>query len=768
MERRNAYILTRLYFNDSSETGPFTTYFTRTVQSVVRNAKNYKGGKVIWILFDDSPNPDRHKELIRRICAEQKSLVFGHNLDCNFELGRFFVSRKPGNSAYATFCVRKQFIDLTADDEGAFAVSLDQDDELEPNAIKDIASKMTDNGIVLSPFTIINEGGKDITGDGGRIQKHLTKEISRHPIDNSKVSVGKPISKNDLTAPYYASSLSWSKSYSRSAMESYVTLLEKFLSVHRKGPSVDAYAEEPPAYPFYEAHPAYEDFVDFFALLLSEITISATSKNTHIYYKNADSITCNPSVDDFRLHRTASLLALIDLCYANQSILRTDFKSLLFRYVTIKVVDIERILSGYRKDFENGDRRFIAFDVATHDHYFISKLYRLAQGNERNNAQDKELFEKANPVRTECTKENFDDLFSCETLNKIPVYESEITNADSRLVLESAVLAEDKFRPIGDIKKKTLRQKIKQIIKQIIKRKTENEQERDIIQEYDNNLTPNQKRERRINVWIKILIGLIFLFLAIIFWLIGVIPLWECKRVGFNKTTELQFIITTLTSFLSAFLTFLLNERSKVKVLGQEEDAQKKLYFSEFDDLIRHLEANLKVMIELRKQLADGEIPASIHFINLSWPNSSCLYSDDIVKILDKGKVHEFARLKVNLRNIENSSKWLCDYVKEPHTSKEIGSAIDWEIARQIGYLMNFHYLKNNHFQFPSQNTLDYYIKEKHLKEYMSRLFLSYPSNTETIDGNKYASRMEMVDKYLEMYYDDRRMRRNVLIYKKH
>lgn len=762
MEKRNAYILTRLYFNDSSETGPFTTRFTRTVQSVVKNAKNYKDGKVKWILFDDSPNPDGHDVLIRGICTEQKSLVFGDDVDCNFELGGFFVSEKPGNSAYATFCVRKKFIDLTVNDKGAFAVSLDQDDELEPNAIKDIASKMTDKGIVLSPFTIINEGGKDITGDGGRIHKHLTKEISRHPIDNSKVSVEKPISKNDLTAPYYASSLSWSKSYSRFAMGRYVTLLEDFLSDHRKATSIDAYAKKHPVYPFYEAHPAYEDFVDFFALLLSEITISATSKNTHIYYKNADSITCNPSVDDFRLHRTASLLALIDLCYANQRILRIDFKSLLFRYVTIKVVDIERILSDYRKDFENGDRRFSDFDVATHNLYFISKLYRLAQGNERNNAQDKELFEKASPVRAECTKENFDDLFSCETLNRIPVYKSEITNADSRLVLESAVLAEDKFRPIGDSNKKTLKQIIKEI-KLKIMRKKENEQERDIIQEYDNNLTPNQKRKRRILREIVSLIVLIILFIVITCWLIC----GECEGADFNKITELPSIITALTAFLSAFLTFLLNEFGKVEVLEQEEVAQKKMYFSEFDDLIRHLEANLKVMIELRKQLSEGEVPASIHFINLSWPNFSCLYSDDIAKILDKGKVDDFARLKVNLRNIENSSKWLCDYVKEPHSYEEISCAIDWEIARQIGYLMNFHYLKNNHFQFPSQNALDYYIKEKHLKEYLSRLFLSYSSTTETIDGKTYASRMEMVDKYLEMYYDDRRMRRSVLIYKK-
>ena len=216
--------------------------------------------------------------------------------------------------------------------------------------------------------------------------------------------------------------------------------------------------------------------------------------------------------------------------------------------------------------------------------------------------------------------------------------------------------------------------------------------------------------------------------------------------------------------FIYHYCSYLLNEFSKVNILAKEEGAQKKLYFSEFEDLIRHLEANLKVMIEVRKQLSEGYIPASIHFINLSWPNTSCLYSDDIVKVLDKRKVDDFARLKVNLRNIQNSSEWLAKYVQEKHTYEEICNSIDWEIARHIGYLMNFLYLKNNNFQFPSQNELDYYIKEKHLKEYLSQLFISYSGESEHTQYNDNYSRMEMVDKYLSMYYDDRRMCRRVLI----
>ena len=756
MDKRNAYVLTRLFFTDSTENSPFMTRFTRTVQSVIRNARNYKGGHVIWVLYDDSPDPSGHEETIRSLCDKQQSAIFGDNVACNFDRPEFFCSERPGNSAYATFRVRKIFIDLTKTDTNAFVVSLDQDDELEPDAINNIASKMSEKGVVLSPFTITNDGGKDITGDGGKIQKNLTKRISRHPIVNSRVSVGKPKSNNDLTEIYYASSLSWSKSYSRYVLDCYVTLLEAFLGQNRLYEGTDEYYTMNPAYFFYEAHPAYEDFVDFFVLLLSDITISATSMKTHIYHKNADSITCKPSIDDFRLHRTASLLALIDLCYSNNSLLRKDFKPLLFRYITIKVADVERILSGYRNDFINGDGKLRAFDEATHDNYFISKLFRLAQGENRKIEQDNDLFEKASPARTDSTKANFNDLFSIATINLIPVYQSTIVNADSRLVLESAVLSEKEFRTTKDSKMDKERKKLE-------KRRKDRRKEPDITKRYDNKKTPNQKR--KITIYL-ILGGWSILFVLSVLWIIGVIPCWNSVREDIKAIPDFSAIIAAITALFAAVLTFLLNEVSKVNVLAQDEAAQKKLYFSEFEDLIRHIEANLKVMIEVRKQLSEGHSPSTIHFINLSWPNLSCLYSDDIAKVLEKRKVDDFARLKVNLRNIQNSSEWLATYVQGHHTHEELCKSIDWEIARHIGYLMNFQYLKNNNFQFPSQNELDYYIKEKHLKEYLSQLFMSYSGESAHTENKDNYSRMEMVDKYLGMYYDDRRMQRSVLIYK--
>lgn len=763
MKKKDAYVLTRLYYTDLSSDGPFLKRFTKAAQSVVKNAQNYKRGKVIWVLYDDSPDSSKHDQILA-LYNKTVLTIFGEDegatKDCNIEL-KYFFSEKPGNSAYASFCIRKKFLELTGPigdeqeaNDDAFVVSLDQDDELESNAISSIAEKMTPKGIVLSPFTIINDGGKDITGDGGKIQRRLTRTISRHPIVNWAGHHFKELKKNDLTRIYYASSLGWSKSYSRSAMSRYMSLLESFLHDYRGNSKKND--GDAATYPYYNAHPAYEDFVDFFALLLLDTTISATSENTHVYYKHSDAITCNPRLDDFRLHRTANLLLLIDLCYSNQSELRDDFKTLLFRYITIKVVDIERILSGYRDDYMNGKMQYRAFDEATHDNYFIRKLYRLAQGEDRKTDQDKDLFEKASPVRTESTKEHFDDLFSCESINRIPVYKSTLINADSRTVLECAVLAESVFRQVKTGKAEQKRRKEE-------KRKIESKKESDITKRYDKKKTPNQKRK---NIIIFLICFWSFFIIFFLLWLIGIIPWWGCKREAFKAIPEFSSIIAALTALIAAVLTFLLNEFSKVNILAQDEAAQKKLYYSEFEDLVRHLEANLKVLIEVRKQLSEGSVPASIHFINLSWPSTSCLYSDDIAKVLDKKKVDDFARLKVNLRNIQNSAEWLTSYVQEQHSYNELCDSIDWEIARHIGYLMNFKYLQNNNFQFPSQNELDYYIKEKHLKAYLSQLFMSYSGKPEHDSGSENYSRMEMVDKYLEMYYDDRRMRRNVLIYK--
>lgn len=704
---RNAYVLTRIY-NDYSAESNFKERFKAAAKSLSDNAKTYRDGKVYWMLLDDSPEGDlydTHWKALLDQCAEAGFSSKKENL-C------YIRSAQPGNSAYASFQIREAFLSRTEEDSSAFAVLLDQDDELKKNAIKHIARKMTEKGVILLPFSVEDDGGKDNTGDGGKTQRKLARAICL-------------CKRSGLKRICYASSMGWSKAYSRHAFEQYHKSLKGFLG---------------DAGEYFKEHPAYEDFVDFYVLLRKDITVSATTHKTHIYHKHSESITGNPDIDAFRLHRTANLLTLIDMCYAHHGELRDDFEQLLLRYITVKVVDIERILAGYRKDFDNGNMAYSAFAENTQEGYFINELYRLAQGEYRGE-----------------TQANFNALFSCDNVNSIKVYHADLKHADSRHVLQKAYQEENKFRTekaliqdflffiaFGCVFWLTFMGKqIKECVTKWWKKKIWKSKEKPKRINYDDKRTPNQKRY--VLMWVLLILW---------FFVIVGFGLWafDFKNNRFNTDTYNSPVL----ALMATVLAFLLNELSKVHVLAKEEVSKKKLYFSEFEDLIRHLEANLKVMIEIRKSLSEGKIPAGIHFINLSWPETSCLLSDDISKILDKKKVDDFARLKVNLRNIQNSSKWLSTYMLRPHTNEEIGEAIDWEIARHMGYLMNFHYLQNNQFQFPSQGELEYYIHEKHLKQYLTGLFMSYHGE---------GDRLTKVEEYLNLYFKDRRECRSVLFY---
>lgn len=761
---RDAYVLTRIY-NDYSCENKFLKRLENAALSVCNNAASYNCGNVIWIIYDDSPEADenyqKHHTKLLEICLyhgfseEYGNLIYVRD------------SERHGNSAYATFRVREEFLKCTEGNDKAFAVLLDQDDVLEPKAIMNIAEKMQDNRVVLLPFTIINDGGKDITKDGGKVHNRLTKKIRKKAINNKTAPNVKQSHINSLEKIYYASSLSWSKSYSRFALKLYHESLKQFLNNERES-----------VLEYYNSHPAYEDFVDFYVMLRSDITISATRHKTHKYYKHVDAITCQPNIDAFRFHRTASLLTLIDLCYSKSTELRADFKQLLLRFITIKIVDIERILAGYRKDYLKGINHFYVFSDETHEGYFINKLYRLAQGDRRGTQQDENLFKNAHPVRCKETKKNFDDLFSCENLNSIKVYQSDLEGADCRHTIQKAYFEENKFRHEQArlencylyVNSRTTYciKKLKKCCKELKNSLIWKDKEEKGNIYYDSKRTPNQRRLRVMGWFVFINLIILIASIIIAFNMIAMLiqnDHSQTASVLLNKLISQDnfqiaaLFVTAGASIWVAIITFLLNEYSKTNILAKEEGAKKKLYFNEFEDLIRHLEANLKVMIEIRHQSKDGKIPASIHFINLSWPNSSCLFSDDITSLLDKDKVDDFARLKVNLRNIQNSSTWLSTYVKENHTYEEICDAIDWEITRHIGYLVNFRYLKEHNFQSPEQHDIELYIGEKHVKENLTGLFISYHGE---------GKRMEEVEKYINLYFCDRRECRSVLLYDKH
>lgn len=688
----DVYILMRVFFPDIP-TDSFLERFKAALESVKKNRDDYaRHGGVLKLLINDD-TPSANKTHIDKLHSILKELGNDYSI----------ISTDGKGSAYATYNIRKQFLELTKGDSDAIAITLDQDDQLKDEAVRRIAENTRKCGVTISPFKIHDEKKLDITDDGGKRHNRFAKRLASGTI-----------LRQDLSS---LSSIGWTKAFSRTILERYHNDLTAFLDAERGG--VEA---------FFSEHRAYEDFIDFYALLYSDIQLTGVSYTTHIYVKHRDSITSSPSVEDFRNHRTASLIALIDLCYANQQKplengdrkLCRDFEYKLFRFISSKIYQIEHIISKYRSDYiHKGADCYDEFAAQTHEGYFISKLCRLALGELRDDSlQDRDLFHYATG-RGNNSKKNFETLFSASHLCSIPEYHFKIDNASPRFVLRKAAAKEKELLCTGP------------------KPKVDAE----ISALYGNNIPPQKRRLTSLGY---IIVGWVVLAVVVVLLLV---------HLGFNVKEQQTLAAAIISVWLGVF-TFLLNERGKVKTMADEEYSMQKLYYSEFIDFTRHLEANLKVMLQIRKQLIETpEINQveSIHFINLKWPESSCLFSDNMAKIISKERVDDFARLRVNLRNINNSGDWLNSL--DP-SKADIHLDLEWEIARHFGYLLNMYYLENNNFSFASQTELDMFIDENSIKNQLAALFMDYPAK----------ERSEQVDYFLNKYYDDRRMRRSVLI----
>ena len=174
------------------------------------------------------------------------------------------------------------------------------------------------------------------------------------------------------------------------------------------------------------------------------------------------------------------------------------------------------------------------------------------------------------------------------------------------------------------------------------------------------------------------------------------------------------------SAVLGAIFAFLLGEKGKVKLLVEQEASTLKLYCSEIKDLIRNLEASLKIMLRIREELMAGKKTVEwVHFGNMVLPETSILFSDDIPKYIPRSHVDDFARLKINLRNINNSAVWLR---RKALRGEDMLEALEWEITRYHGYIVRFNYMCDNHFEFNATLTeLDNYVKEHCVLEKLSK-----------------------------------------------
>lgn len=738
----NAYVLMRVYsgkwirrdgvvsVNEEYNKSAFESNLARAVKSVKQNRENYKKGKVILIVNDDTVcgnGFDKHEENVKKILAEDNGFS-----ESSGDL--FYINSDGAGSAYATYAIRDFFIKQAENDQD-IAITLDQDDELYPNAIKHIVRGMPKGGMTVSQFSIKDTEDLDITNGGGSLHNWLTfrkrfgfnKCIKFSKREKRSFLKGKPDDRSAFWEKVrfffakgcwrhdfiYASTLGWTKAYTKSILARYTTDLNSFLNNNRGGDQL-----------YFKKHRAYEDFLDFFVFLYSDVKVGWVKWNTHTYHKHADSITSRPNLDDFRIHRAASLLTLIDLAKAKSVSLRKDYEYHLLRFVTVKLIQIESILKKYRHGFVNGKNEYSVFAINTHEGYFVDNLCSLALADKRAGT-DQSL-----SADSDLTQRNIRELFS--HANGIREYNLHLKNLDLSYVMRKCIDAESR---LGHVKYDV------------------NINDEDLEKRYDKNPTPTQRRHRITKIVVYAL-AFLCLTLLILYFTPCITYVWRWVPVNITERIRL---VDVLIPLLVAVLTFSLNELSKLKIQAIEEANHKKLYYSEFEDLIRHLEANFKVLIQIRSEMDNNKTPARIHFDNLKWPSNSCLFSDDMSKIIGRDKVDDFARLKVNLRNINNSAKWLSDvFADMPSDLEKQRECLDWELTRYFGYLLNFYYMKDNNFSFPSLWQLDEYIEGSTQRNKLSQLFL-YERNADT--------RSDLTEKYIERYLCDRRERRSVVFF---
>lgn len=356
----NAYILMRVCFPAKGK-NQMRRRLRAALASAAENMAQYRraGGRA-WMLINDDT-------------GAAPGLLAGVLEHAGLQREQYVITRTQSlGSAFAMHRLQSEFLYQTEHHPEAFDMILDQDDRLTDGALLSVGRKMEPKAIVISPFNVEDPAGLDILDDGGRRHNRIARRIC----------AGTALRK-DLAA---LSSIAWTKSYSRDALQQYYDDLTELLDNTRGS-----------APRFLSEIRAYDDFVDFYTLLLRNTKISAVYFPTHIYIKHDTAITANPRAKDFKTDRVAMLLVLTDLCFRNRNKLCTDFMTLLRTYLFIKIANIRSVIRKYETDGK--DHAFLQ-EVNSSPAYIPGRLTDTALHGPT------ELSDGQTPIRSEQTAEN--------------------------------------------------------------------------------------------------------------------------------------------------------------------------------------------------------------------------------------------------------------------------------------------------------------------------------------------------------------------------
>lgn len=230
-------------------------------------------------------------------------------------------------------------------------------------------------------------------------------------------------------------------------------------------------------------------------------------------------------------------------------------------------------------------------------------------------------------------------------------------------------------------------------------------------------------------------------------------------------------VIALITPFLIAIISFFFNRIVSIKNKIAEEDAKIEIYHEEIKELTRHLLANLNILKGLDESIERGEVKSvgEIHFTNIKIPADSILLSNDPIQNSLCDDLNNIARLKVNIRNINNSADYLERLAtKEKFDIKELHTAIQWEIVRYVGLLAQLRFFEENrNFKMPTIKQLKIYVDVRRIREYIASELA--PKDKDKFDNIiKHISGRadyDYVNKYMERFYKDREEKRDLLTF---
>lgn len=616
-------------------------------------------------------------------------------------------------AALSLYNIREILIDKIDEievNDNDIAILLDDDDMLvNSSVVQDIVTQMNNKNadICLTQFDPIGEQSLNIVNQAGHVHNHLIKELNKQGGNVTPCSSPEPFGEGALC---FADSLGWTKVYRIKVIREYHADLKRVFN--------DSECE---LKYFLRKNDAFEDFPEIINLCRQGVNTTVLATPTHKYRKHPHSVTAMPCEQDFKYKRTAYLTLLMRL-YKK---LKDDNKlrpcsaprKIIARYFTIKILTIENILAKFRtnvisKKPHNGEFfKWLLEPISDIKSYRKNRWLR-----ESKQGSFVEWFLES--LKSKKVLNDFLTLLNNNTKpNELPKY------------VVNSVCAEEAKRGIVDL-----------------------------CHCFGDKSTRFQsERINNIVLRLGVFIGIIA------FTIIGlIIYLWI-----YFKADEKSGILDwgAFTTLVIAICGWAATNIYRIKTERVQEDKITERFSNAVDDLIRHIVAGYMVLHKIQQDMrplsAHPKKPAKVHFSNLTVSQQSLLMSDEFDNNLVVQEFKNLPRLRVNIRNINNSAEYMERYLDDSaYDPTHMYNIIEWEMNRYMGYFVNFMFFKeNNMFRFPNETEREIFLKTHQLYNTFAEIACGKRDDYTGIIRD-----LKLKERY-EAYKEDRGENRKVLMF---